>query len=146
MPWLQDARRPPLGGRPFLAFADRVHELVGDLEENLGDRALWRRLHDRHALVAPLAHGLLDGVARQPFMLQPEVMPTASEAAIESVAFDRVVIERDGRIVGAVVSAADLALLRRIEDEEDMAAADAAEADPTPHVSFAEAFAFLDDA
>ena len=78
--------------------------------------------------------------------MQAEVMLTVSAEAINHVAFDgeRVVIERDGHTLAAVVSAADLAFLRRVEDEEDNAAADAAEADPTPHVSPAEAFAFLD--
>jgi hypothetical protein len=65
---------------------------------------------------------------------------------LNSFTFDgeRVLIERDGEPLAAVVPLADLALLRRMEDEEDFAAARAAKAYPTPVVSFDEAFAFLD--
>ena len=86
-------------------------------------------------------------VAERRAVRHADHMPrTVSAEAVDIIAFDGepVVLERDGKAFAAVVSLADLALIRRIEDEEDNAAADAAEADPTPHVSLEEAFAFLD--
>ncbi len=66
--------------------------------------------------------------------------------AINRVAFggERVVIERRGKALAAIVSLADLEFLRRIEDEADLAALRAAKADPAPPVPLEEAFAFLD--
>ena len=66
--------------------------------------------------------------------------------AINRVAFggERVVIERRGKAIAALVSIEDLALIRRIEDEIDMEAVRAAKAAPGPTVSLEEAFAFLD--
>ncbi len=66
--------------------------------------------------------------------------------AFDSVAFDgeRLVIEREGKPLAAVVSLADLALLRRLEDEADLAAARASETESGANVPLEEAFAFLD--
>jgi antitoxin (DNA-binding transcriptional repressor) of toxin-antitoxin stability system len=74
-------------------------------------------------------------------------MPRAITAeALDSVAFDgeRLLIEREGKPLAAVVSLADLALLRRIDDEEDLEAVRAAEAEPGANLTLEEAFAFLD--
>jgi hypothetical protein len=69
-----------------------------------------------------------------------------TEEELESVANggERLVLERNGKALAAVVSLADLELLRRLEDEADLAAVRAAKADPSPNVSLAEAFAHLD--
>jgi hypothetical protein len=71
-----------------------------------------------------------------------------SENDLERVAHDgaRVVLARDGQALAAVVSLADLAFLRKIEDEEDLAAAIASEADPGPNLTLDEVFAERDGA
>ncbi len=71
---------------------------------------------------------------------------TVSAEAIDIIAFDGepIVLERDGKAFAAVVSLADLALIRRIEDEEDMAAVRASMADPRPNLTLDEVFAGRD--
>ena len=91
-------------------------------------------------------------VARWAIVGQPEAMSTGSVAIsendLERVAHDgaRVVLARDGQALAAVVSLADLAFLRKIEDEEDLAAAIASEADPGPNLTLDEVFAERDGA